>query len=179
MFAQWGDQETVLRDNLFDGCAVQDASVAGTNGAVAITHDHNAYLFASTNNLPAGSSDILLNAFQYGVGSQGIYYQISTDLIDLGSRSATDAGLSYFTVSTNEATEDDSTVDIGYHYPSSTVDASLFETSDDTAVLETGLSSSIGLRSSSLSLSSQFEQSAMSAMSAMSVNPPAIIPIGW
>ena len=120
IFAQSEDGGTTLQDNLFDSSEIQDASLSDTN-LVAITHDHNGYLFTSTNHLPAAASDIMLNAFQYGVGPQGIYYQVSTNLIDQGSRSASDAGLTDFTVNTNEASEAESTVDIGCHYTTSQV----------------------------------------------------------
>src|SRR5439155_543308 len=58
---------------------------------------------------------VVLTNFTYAVGPLGSYYQLSTNLLNKGSRNATNAGLYHFTCSTNQVKETNSTVDIGFH----------------------------------------------------------------
>ncbi len=83
-----------LRDNAFD-------SVALTNANAAVVNDHNGYLGLGQAQLPgSGGSDQVLSSFTYtnlAVWPSWRFYQVSTDLVDKGSRNATNAGLYHFT----------------------------------------------------------------------------------
>ena len=102
-----------LRDNAFD-------SVALTNANAAVVNDHNAYLGLGQAQLPgSGGSDQVLSSFIYtnlAVRPSWRFYQVSTDLVDKGSRNATNAGLYHFTTQISQVKETNSVVDIGFHY---------------------------------------------------------------
>ncbi len=98
-------------DNLFDGTSISQDNpmdVAENNGFVT-NYDRL---------LPTNTYDVVLtNSPAYEVGTLGVYYY-PTDLplIHAGSRPAPDAGLYYYTVTTNDAIEGTNTVSIGFHY---------------------------------------------------------------
>ena len=102
-----------LRDNAFD-------SVALTNANAAVVNDHNGYLGLGQAQLPgSGGSDQVLSSFTYtnlAVWPSWRFYQVTTDLINVGSCNATNAGLYHFTTQISQAKETDSVVDIGFHY---------------------------------------------------------------
>ncbi len=105
----YGDNLRTFRDNAVDGGTMTIESGEG------LTHDHNAYINASRN-FSTGGSDIVLTNFTYAHGPLGDYYQASTNLIDLGSRSAVSAGLGSYTTRTNQVLDGGTTVDIGFHH---------------------------------------------------------------
>jgi len=94
--------------------------VALTNANAAVVNDHNGYLGLGQAQLPgSGGSDQVLSSFTYtnlAVWPSWRFYQVSTDLVDKGSRNATNAGLYHFTTQISQANETNSVVDIGFHY---------------------------------------------------------------
>lgn len=98
--------EWKMYDNLFD-----TVTMGPTNN---IYNANNAYL--NTAQLAGGVSNIVLYSFYYAPGTYGPYYQWSTNLLNKGSRSATNAGLYYYTTQTNNVKEGGTAVDIGFHY---------------------------------------------------------------
>jgi hypothetical protein len=95
------------RDNAFDATSV---NITGTNG-------HNAYLNSATVYSSVLTNDITTN-LNWVPGPLGSFYQATNSpIINMGSRSASLAGLYHYTVTTNQVPETtNSTVDIGYHY---------------------------------------------------------------
>jgi hypothetical protein len=75
----------------------------------------NAYINTTNRIYPTNSTDKVLGSFTYAVGPLGRYYQVTTNLLNQGSRAASDAGLYHHTTTTNQV-KDTLTVDIGYHY---------------------------------------------------------------
>ncbi len=109
-FLNDGSQPWHITDNVFHDCEVTDE---GNPTA----HHHNAYIAASNRLYPTNASDVVLTNFVYDAGTFGNYYQASTNLINRGSRSASDAGLFHYTTATNVTVEEAATVvDIGLHY---------------------------------------------------------------
>ena len=115
----------VFRDNAF-----HDTSLSDWYGG--ITNDHNAYIGTNQGRLSgSGTGDVILtNGFPYVSGPLGDYYHGATNLVDAGSRNATNAGLFHYTTWTNvisvsnnfdhyihtiEIKETNSPVDIGFH----------------------------------------------------------------
>jgi len=86
----------------------------------AVVNDHNGYLGLWQAQLPgSGGSDQVLSSFTYtnlAVWPSWRFYQVSTDLVDKGSRNATNAGLYHLTTRVDQAEETNSVVDIGFHY---------------------------------------------------------------
>ncbi len=107
-----GTNTWTAKDNAFDNCAIYDLGSP-------LVNDYNAYINTSGTLQSEGSHDLTLTNFTYTAGptgnSLGNYYQYSTNLYDKGSRSASAANLSDYTVTTNQVKEG-GTVDIGYHY---------------------------------------------------------------
>ncbi len=97
----------VFVDNALEGSQI---SVDGS-----LTQSNNAYI-NTTINCPTNSSDVILTSFAYASGPLGDYYQVSTNLLNRGSRSAAAAGLYHYTTTTNQVKEAGSQVDIGLHY---------------------------------------------------------------
>ncbi len=110
-----------VRDNHFDNVALTQGGTGITN----IVKSHNAY--QSTTSL-GGTNNVTLTAFPYATGPLGNWYQGATSLMNLGSRTAADAGLYHYTTqvtSTKEGTDlTSSQVDIGYHHVATAVRAS-------------------------------------------------------
>ena len=102
-----------VRDNVFDG-----AALTLTNQAVV--NDHNAYVGSGQAQLPgSGGGDVVLSSFAYtnlAAWPSWRFYQVTTNLVDAGSRNATNAGLYHFTTQVSQAKETNSPVDIGFHY---------------------------------------------------------------
>lgn len=105
-----GTATLTFRDNFFYTNTISQSA------DVTVTHDHNAYITNYNHLSPTGTGDLFLTNFTFATGTLGYYYQLSTNLIDKGSRNATNAGLYHFTTQTNQVKETNSTVDIGYHY---------------------------------------------------------------
>ena len=63
-----------------------------------------------------GSSNVVLSSFSYATGALGAWYQSSTNMIDVGSRTAGQAGLYHYTTQTSQIKETNSIVEIGFHY---------------------------------------------------------------
>jgi hypothetical protein len=100
----------IFRDNLFDATP---CFVTGT-----ITNNFNAYYNSSYLTYPTGSvGDRVLTNLIYQAGPLGPYYLGLTNLLNVGSRTATEAGLYYYTTQTNQNKEGTTQVDIGLHYP--------------------------------------------------------------
>ncbi len=97
-----------VKDNAFD-----NETLAYTDAFSHVQKSYNGFI--NTSNPMGGSSNVVVTNFVYNTGPLGGWYQASTNFIDAGSRTASAAGLSTFTTTTNNAT-DSSTVDIGYHY---------------------------------------------------------------
>jgi len=104
-----GSNPWTIRDNVFDSYSVTDESFTQH------TADHNAYTSVGRL-LGDGTNDVSLTNFTYVAGPLGNYYQLSTNLINAGSRTADLAGLYHYTTQTNEVKEINSTVEIGFHY---------------------------------------------------------------
>jgi hypothetical protein len=99
-----------VRDNLFDAL-----SLSGE----AVPNSHNGYY--GTPLLPGSTNHRVLSAVDYLPGPLGTNYYPNTggnlsELIDHGSRPASEAGLYLKTVLASQAPEGTSQVDIGYHY---------------------------------------------------------------
>lgn len=102
----------VFKDNLVDTCELQIFASAQTRGNNAYFHSPNLYSADGP-----GSTELVLAQLSYVTGLLGPFYQpAGSRLIDAGSRSASQAGLSHYTVMASEDAEADSTVDIGLHY---------------------------------------------------------------
>jgi hypothetical protein len=108
-----------FRDNLFD----QTLIWTNSPGKYIDICSNNAYMMNSgvttlTNLLPANHDVTLTASPSYQTGILGQFYYPSTEasLIFRGSQSATNAGLYYYTVTTNNQIDGTSNVSIGFHY---------------------------------------------------------------
>jgi hypothetical protein len=113
----WGGSVTFtgsysVYNTAFDGTAL-------TNLASSSAINHNAYInttYSDTNN-----GDLKLTNFVFTSGPLGNFYQVSTNLIHMGSTNASALGLYHYTVTTNlvngqEVPEGTNIVSIAYHY---------------------------------------------------------------
>ena len=105
-FANFGATSWTNKDNAYDGVdSYMDGSIS-----------NNAYLNGGIRESTLQSNDIVTN-LTWVIGPLGSYYQpTNSPLINKGSTTADQLGLSDFTVTTNEVKESNSVVDIGYHY---------------------------------------------------------------
>jgi hypothetical protein len=99
----------VLRDNAFESPGSILSSGNPTTG-------YNAYINTTNRIYPTNATDKVLGSFTWATGPLGRYYQVTTNLLNQGSRAASSAGLFHFTTTTNQVKETTSQVDIGYHY---------------------------------------------------------------
>ena len=100
-----------LMDNAFDHTAIGGSTTG-------ISRTHNAYL-GTVSPTPSGwvtANDLTVASFNYVSGALGEFYHSSTNLFDAGSRGADVAGLYHFTTQADPEPEEDSEVDIGFHY---------------------------------------------------------------
>lgn len=105
-----GTNNWTFKDNAFDSTVIDDIGNA-------LTTANNAYIGMGTNRFyPTNGFDKVLTAFTYTNSTLGSFYQVSTNLYDMGSRNATNAGLYHYTVKTSQVKETNSVVDIGFHY---------------------------------------------------------------
>ncbi len=96
-----------IYDNLFDNCTLTCVNTSGGSG-------YNGYLNTPTS--LGGLQNITLASFNYATGTYGGFYQSSTNLINKGSRNATNATLFHYTTQTSNLKETNTVVDIGFHY---------------------------------------------------------------
>ena len=100
-----------IYDCAFDGTTIS----VDTNG---LSCDNNSFL-PNANRLPIqGAHDVIL-ASSYNWQSSwfgNFYLPTNSLLINAGDRTADQIGLYHFTTQTNQVPENNSTVDIGYHY---------------------------------------------------------------
>jgi uncharacterized delta-60 repeat protein len=109
-----------IKDNVYDG--VTNTFSGSGSYASYIVNSHDA--FRSTPNPLAGANHLTLTALTYATGPLGKWYinQASsastpnTALENVGSRTASAAGLFHYTTTTAQQKEGFSTVDIGLHY---------------------------------------------------------------
>ncbi len=88
-------------------------------------HSHNAYVAGGDRLPPASPSDRIVTEVQFQPGPLGLFYYpvhgggtTLTGLIDAGSDTAIALGLAHQTSRADQAPENDSRVDIGFHYVS-------------------------------------------------------------
>ncbi len=102
---------SVVADNMFDRTSIVNYYPSCTYTG------YNAYVTNYQRLQPANASDVILtNSPAYQTGPLGTFYQpTDSPLIDMGSESVDAAGLTGYTILTNQ-TPDTGPVDIGYHY---------------------------------------------------------------
>jgi hypothetical protein len=107
----FGTSHSVVQDNLFDRTSIVD------NSASCTYTGYNAYVTNCDRLRPTSAGDIILtNSPAYQTGPLGAFYQpTNSPLVDRGSESVDAAGLTGYTILTNQ-TPDTGTVDIGFHY---------------------------------------------------------------
>lgn len=81
-----------------------------------IAHGYNGYVTNFGRLLPTQTNDVIVSSVAFNVGPLGDYYLGQTNLMNVGSRLASAAGLYHFTTGTNQVKETNSTVDLGFHY---------------------------------------------------------------
>ena len=103
--------QSVVQDNLFDRTTIWNHNPPCTYTG------YNAYVTNCNRLQPTSAGDIILtNSPAYQTGPLGNYYQpTNSPLIDNGSDTVDDVGLTGYTILTNQS-PDTGTVDIGYHY---------------------------------------------------------------
>lgn len=102
------DSTIFFYDNAFDSAVFTHCDpVYSTN---------NAFVNGSGRLNPTTTNDIVLTSFTYAEGPLGRYYHAITNLVDRGSRNATNATLYHFTTQSTLAKETNSVVDVGFHY---------------------------------------------------------------
>jgi len=104
------DTPAIVKDNAFDATTIVGEADP------AFDHGYNAYINSDGRIYPTNANDVVLSSFRYTNGPLGSFYQVSTNLIDEGSRTADLAGLYHYTTRTNQVKETNSVVDIGFHY---------------------------------------------------------------
>lgn len=98
-----------MTDTLFVGTQIDFANP--TNTAIAYTTNCVGRLDATNTN------DVILTSLTFQTGPLGSFYvPTNTALYNAGSRNETNAGLTHYTMFTNNAVETNTTVDIGFHY---------------------------------------------------------------
>jgi hypothetical protein len=114
-YGPWYVTNAIVKDNLFDHAAIPDWL-----GGVGWTYDggFNGYVANCDRLDPGYSSDVILsNSPAYQTSWFGNYYlPPGSALINAGSTTADQVGLSAFTTQTNQVEEGNSVVDVGFHY---------------------------------------------------------------
>jgi len=123
------DNSTIwtVKDNLFDNVTLSE-------GTFTIANSNNAY--KGTNQLAGGTNNKTLTTTDYKAGPLGNFYYPTSGtnlftLIDVGSRSADQAGLYHYTTQTNQVKETNSVVDIGLHYVATDVNGNALDSDFD------------------------------------------------
>lgn len=109
--------QVLARNNFFDRTTLR---VSGS-----WDHSHNAYVAGFDRLPPASPTDRIVSRVQFQSGPLGPFYypvhegsETLAALIDAGSDAAIALGLAHYTSRADQAPEDDSRVDIGFHYVS-------------------------------------------------------------
>ena len=124
-----GSTAWLCKDNLFDQSTI--------SATASLTHGNNGYVTNANRLSPNQATDkILTNAPIYQTSFLGNYYYptnggLLSTLLNAGSRSATNAGLYHYTVTTNQVQETNSTVDIGFHYVAEDTKGVLIDSNGD------------------------------------------------
>jgi hypothetical protein len=107
----FGTSHSLVQDNLFDRTTILDHNPPCTYTG------YNAYVTNCNRLQPTTTYDIILtNSPAYQTGPLGAFYQpTNSPLIDKGSENVDAAGLTGYTILTNQS-PDTGTVDMGYHY---------------------------------------------------------------
>jgi hypothetical protein len=105
-----------LGNNTFKDCVFDNNSMYGASSCTA---SHNGYMTGTTS--LGGTGNVTTINPDFEVGPLGPYYYPTNgtnlaQLLNVGSQNSDAAGLYHFTTTTNQVKEEDSTVDIGYHY---------------------------------------------------------------
>ena len=95
------------KDNVFDNIILYRPATNVVNG-------NNGYINCTP--MSGGSNNVVVTNFTYAAGPLGAYYQVSTNFVDVGSRSGGQAGLYHYTTQTTQAKELCSVVNLGAHY---------------------------------------------------------------
>jgi len=111
-------------NNDFDSCTITNSTL--TNG-------YNAYLNCSGRLQPTNVNDVVqTGSLAYQAGPLGGFYQpAGGPLIDKGNLGANQLGLYHYTTQTNQVKENNSTVDIGYHYVATDTNGNLMDSNGD------------------------------------------------
>jgi hypothetical protein len=125
---QTGIPVTVI-NSAFDGTSL-DIEYYGANASYA-SYNHNAYT-NSSNPFPFSNHDVVVANFNWQSSWFGNYYlPPNSPLINRGSTTADQVGLYHFTTQTNQVPENNSVVDIGYHYVATDVNGNPLDTDGD------------------------------------------------
>jgi hypothetical protein len=112
-YPQW-----LIMDSDFDGTTTNGWS-DGANGSSSFTSfNYNGFLSGSPHITPNGANDVLISgSFNWQRSWFGNYYLPSgSGVIDKGSTTANLIGMYHFTTQTNQTKEQNTQLDIGYHY---------------------------------------------------------------
>ncbi len=96
-----------IHNNAFDGVTLDSVS--------ATPNSHNAYIATASLDGSSGN-DVTLSSFVYEEGALGGFYHGQSDLADAGDTTADALGLFHYTTTADQTKENDTTVDIGFHY---------------------------------------------------------------
>ncbi len=110
-FNQTGSGDWYFYNNVFDNVTFNSTTFAN------MSHSNNGYIGSGQQTIGASSSNVIVATFEYSEGPFGKFYQSSDDFINEGSGNADDEGLYHFTASVTNEKEQNSIIDIGYHYP--------------------------------------------------------------
>jgi hypothetical protein len=113
-------------DNAFDNVSLTES---GSVKDIYIRNGNNGYV--NTTQLVQGGSNVVVSAFTYTNSWLGNYYQVSTNLLNKGSRGADVAGLYHHTVLASQAKETNSVVDLGFHAAAVDANGSPIDTEGD------------------------------------------------
>jgi len=115
-FEPVSEADCQIFNNAFDNCVIESFDLYPVaNGSNAFINCEDIYGHPGQL-LPTNNATVVLTNFEYAPGPLGNFYQLSTDLINLGSTTADQAGLYHYTTQTNQYKEESSVVDIGFHY---------------------------------------------------------------
>jgi hypothetical protein len=117
-----------FKDNLLDGCSL-------VNGTSNLVHEYNAYYQSTAfySIYTTNATEKGLSALSYQRGLFGRWYQpAGSELINAGSASsAGSVGFYWYCTTTNNAAEENSALDIGYHSVALNSSSQPWDTNDD------------------------------------------------
>jgi hypothetical protein len=116
-----------INDNLFDTCTL-------TGGSVALSSPRNAY--KATSPLNGNQNDRNISLCDFVSGPLGPYYYPTSGgnlatLINAGSQTVSQAGLTHFTILATASSKDTGTVDMGFHYAATSTTGGPIDTDGD------------------------------------------------